>query len=225
MSTTQDRPRKRTAIQQAPRQLLNGVERSYIGLLVAISIVRILQVSGMAVTNTFFNVYMDQSLHLPTAQIGMIAAAARLTAVPAALAMAGLAARWGSYRLVLAAGVGTAISLLPLALVPLAGAAAAGFIGVSVASAIRYPSFLVYSMAMVREDQRQTMSGLSEMPAGISFAGMALLGGYMITSVGYTALFLAGAFMVLLGTFFFMVYFRRPRGVAAQSPAPVGIGD
>jgi predicted MFS family arabinose efflux permease len=102
------------------------------------------------------------------------------------------------------------------------GAAAIGFIGIGAASVIRYPVFLVYSMELVREDQRQTMSGLSEMTAGISFSLMALLGGYIIAASGYTALFLTGAFLVSAGTIFFAAYFRRPRSIVAEAPAPSG---
>jgi predicted MFS family arabinose efflux permease len=242
LRTTQKRPQKQARAATArllhsnrlhperfriARLRVGPIKRAYIGLLVAISMVRILQVAGMAVSNTFFNVYMDQALNVPIAQIGLITSAARLMSVPAALAMAGMATRWGNHRLVIFAGTGTLLGLLPLALMPLVGAAAAGLFVISISSAIRYPAFLAYSMEMVREDQRQTMSGLSEMTAGISFACMALLGGYMITTVGYTALFLTGAFLVLLGTIFYVAYFNRPRGVAAQPPiqAPAGIGD
>ena len=241
LRTTQMQPQRRlkapvgqpmTNGQWSPRRMrlarmrIGPVKRTYLLLLLAISVVRLLQVAGMAVSNTFFNVYMDQRLNVPLAQIGFLAASARLMAVPAALAMAGMATRWGNRRLVIVAGLGTALGLLPLALIPMVGAAAIGFIGIAVSSAIRYPAFLAYSMAMVRDDQRQTMSGLSEMTAGISFAYIALLGGYLITTVGYTALFLTGAFMVLLGTAFFVIYFRRPRGVDAQmAQAPASIGD
>jgi predicted MFS family arabinose efflux permease len=109
--------------------------------------------------------------------------------------------------------------------VPLVGAAAIGFIGVGAANVIRYPAFLVYSMELVREDQRQTMSGLSEMTAGVSFSLMALLGGYIITSSGYTSLFLTGAIFVFAGAAFFAAYFRRSRSVIAPLAAPTGGTD
>jgi MFS family permease len=225
-STTQEPPKPRIR-QSGGLSLasLRSIDHSYLWLLVAVSVVRVLTVSGMAVTNTFFNVYMDQSLHVTTAQIGMITATARLISIPIALSMAALAAKWGSYRLVIYACLGTAIALLPLALVPLVGAAAIGFIGVGAASVIRYPAFLVYSMELVREDQRQTMSGLSEMTAGVSFSLMALLGGYIITSSGYTSLFLTGAIFVFAGAAFFAAYFRRSRSVIAPLAAPTGGTD
>ncbi len=221
MRTQQNRPPARQRSRIKPLLRLSGANRTYLGLLLAVSVVRILQVAGTASANTFFNVYMDQALDVPTARIGAIVAAARLASVPAALAVAALTARWGYRALVIASGLGTAIALLPLALIPQWGAAASGFIGVIVFAAIRYPAFLVYSMVMVSEEQRPTMSGLSEMTAGIAFAGMALLGGYVITHFGYTTHFLLGAGFVILGSLLFALYFRKPRGeLAHPSPLP-----
>ena len=154
----------------------------------------------------------------------VVAAAARLLSVPAALAVATLATRWGQRNLVILAGLGTALALLPLALLPVFGAAAGGFIGVTIFAAIRYPTFLVYSMEMVTEEQRPTMSGLSEMTAGIAFSGMALIGGYVITNIGYTAHFLIGAVSVILGTALFAFYFRKPRGELARGRIRAGRG-
>ncbi len=223
--TQQNRPpvRPRSRINMLER--LANFDRAYLKLLLAVSIVRILQVAGMASVNTFYNVYMDQELGVPTAQIGAVAAAARLLSVPAALAVATLAIRWGQRNLVILAGVGTALALLPLALLPFMGAATAGFIGVTICAAIRYPTFLVYTMEMVTEEQRPTMSGLSEMTAGIAFSGMALLGGYVITTFGYSAQFLIGALSVALGTGAFAVYFRKPRGELARRRVVASVAD
>lgn len=219
--TTQDLPPRRPRSRINLLKRLGTFDRRYLELLAVISVVRILQVGGMASANTFFNVYMDQSLHVPTAQIGAIAALARIVSVPAALSVAVLATRWGQRNLVIMSGVATVISLLPLALLPFWGAAAAGFIGVTAAASIRYPAFLVYSMEMVTEEQRPTMSGLSEMTAGVAFSSMALIGGYVITNVGYAAHFLLGAVAVTLGTIVFAVYFRKPRGVMVRQPVPM----
>ena len=215
--TTQDLPPRRPRSRINLLKRIGTFDRTYLHLLLAVSVVRILQVGGMAAANTFFNVYMDQGLHVPTAQIGLIASLARILSVPAALSVALLATRWGQRNLVILAGVATVISLLPLALLPFWGAAAAGFIGITAAASIRYPAFLVYTMEMVTEEQRPTMSGLSEMTAGIAFSSMALIGGYVITNIGYTAHFLIGAGAVSLGTLVFAVYFRKPRGVAARA--------
>ena len=220
MRTTQNRPPVRPRSRVKLLQRLTTLDQPYLRLLLAVSVVRVLQVAGMASVNTFFNVYMDQSLAVPTAQIGGIAATARLISVPAALAVATLVTRWGQRRLVIGAGVGTFVALLPLALMPQWTAAATGFIGVTIFAAIRYPTFLVYSMEMVTEEQRPTMSGLSEMTAGVAFSGMALLGGYVITHFGYTAHFLIGAASVALGTLIFAIYFRRPRGELARVTVP-----
>jgi MFS family permease len=215
MRTEQNRPAARQRSRIKPLLRISAADRAYLGLLFAVAAVRVLQVAGTASANTFFNVYMDQGLAVPTAQIGAVTATARLASVPAAMAVAALTARWGHRALVIASGLGTAVALLPLALVPQWGAAASGFISVIIFAAIRYPAFLVYSMKLVNEEQRGTMSGLSEMTAGIGFSAMALLGGYVITRYGYTTHFLIGAACVMLGTLLFAAYFRKPRGELA----------
>jgi MFS family permease len=224
-ATRQNRPEARTRSRVKPLTRLATIDRRYLGLLLVVGIVRTLQVAGMASANTFFNVYLDQALSVSTAQIGLIAAIARLLSIPAALAVAGLTMRWGHRRLVVIAGLGATLSLLPLALIPAWPAAAAGFIGVVVFSAIRFPAFLVYSMLLVTEAQRPTMSGLSEMTAGLAFAGMAFLGGALITQVGYTALFLVGAGAMASGTVLFAYYFRRPRGELARPALVLDAAD
>jgi len=66
-------------------------------------------------------------------------------------------------------------------------------------------------MGMIKPEQRSFMSGLSEMTAGLSFAVMALLGGYIIVNQGYQTLFLIGAGATLFGTLLFWFYFRPPQ--------------
>ena len=62
-------------------------------------------------------------------------------------------------------------------------------------------------------------------PAGLAFAGMAFLGGALITQLGYTALFLAGAAAMAAGTLLFAVVFRRPRGELARPALVLDAAD
>ncbi len=100
--------------------------------------------------------------------------------------------------------------MLPLALIPHWSAAGLGFMGTVALSSIRFPAFLVYSMEVVSPKQRGLVAGADEMAAGLSFASMALSGGYMITALGYQPLFLLGAGLTIIGAFAFWAYFRQP---------------
>ncbi len=179
-------------------------------LLAVLVLVRFFQVAGVASTFIFFNVYLDAGLQVPTAQIGTLAAFGRVLAVPAALLTPLLAARYGNERLVVWASLGSALCMLPLALIPHWSAAGLGFMGMAALSSIRFPAFLVYSMEVVSPKQRGLVAGVGEMAAGLSFAGMALSGGYIITAFGYQPLFLMGAGLTVIGAFAFGAYFRKP---------------
>ena len=199
------------APERAVKADLNAMNVLPFSLIALLSLVRLFQVAGVGGTATFFNVYLDAGLQIPTAQIGLTAAMARLMAVPAALLTPLLAKRWGNHQLVIWASLGTALSILPLALIPRWSAAGLGFMGVVALSSVRYATFLVYSMELVSPRWRGTISGAGEMAAGFSFAAIALGGGYIIAAWGYAALFLMAAGLTLIGGLLFWVYFVKPR--------------
>ena len=176
------------------------------GLIIFMSVVRFLQVAGVGGATTFFNVYMDSQLGVPTAQIGVIAASARLLAVPAALLGPTISRRLGYGATAFWASLGAVLSLLPLALIAMPGAAGAGFIGLMAFTSMRYPAFYVYMMERTPERLRATMTGAGEMAAGLSFALISLVGGYIIVGYGYPATFLLGGALTLAGTILFGVY-------------------
>lgn len=200
---------------------LQTFDRRFVMLLIVISLIRLFQIAGMAVLSTFFNVYMDNGLGAPTAQVGLITGLGRLLAVPIVLTMPMLSARWGHRHLVTGSSLSAVFFLLPLALIPQWWAAGLGYMGVMAGSSIRYTSFMVFIMAMIKPEQRSFMSGLSEMTAGLSFAAMALVGGYMIVNQGYQTLFLTGAAATLVGTLLFWGYFRTPQPAPRTAEAPI----
>jgi len=186
------------------------IARALIGLLAMITIVRVLQVAGLAATTTFFNVYLDSDLLVSTARIGLLLALGRLLGIPAALATGPLTARYGNRGVVIGASLGTALSILPIALVPHWGAAGLSLIGVLGLSGIRYPASIVYFLELVPPAQRATVSGLTEMAAGICFTAMTFGGGYLIAAFGYRSLFLLGAVLTGLSALVFWRSFRTP---------------
>jgi MFS family permease len=178
------------------------------GLLALIAIVRLLQVAGLAATGTFFNVYLDSALLLPTAQIGAIIAAARLLGVPAALTTSWLTKRFGTRTVVIWATFGSALSILPIAFIPHWTAAGLSFIGVTGLSWIRYAASTVYFLELVPPSRRAMVSGVTEMAAGICFTAMTFGGGFVIALYGYNVLFLAGAIVTGLSALIFWLAFR-----------------
>jgi MFS family permease len=179
-----------------------------LGLLVIMALVRLLQVAGVGVTTTFFNVYLDAELLVPTAQIGAIIAVGRLLGVPAALATSSLTARFGKPSVVIVSSLASAVSILPLALIPHWGAAAASFICLVGISWIRYSASIVYYLELVAPARRATVSGVVEMAGGICFTLITFFGGYTIALLGYRPLFLGAAAVTAVSALAFWLAFR-----------------
>lgn len=193
----------------APADAAAAVGGSLLGVLALIGLVRLLQVAGIGATTTFFNVYLDAELLLPTAQIGAIIAAGRLLGVPAALATATLTARFGSRAVVIGVSLGSALSMLPLALVPHWAAAGLSFVALVGLSWIRYAASLVFFLELVPPARRSLVSGVTEMAGGLCFTALTFGGGYMIALLGFRSLFLTGAALTALSALVFWGAFRR----------------
>lgn len=174
-----------------------------------ITAVRILQITGVGVINTFANVYLDDGLKVSTDLIGIITAVSRLVAVPIALAVPTFVNRWGNYRLVIWTTLFSAALMLPMAFIPHWGVAGAATIGIGSIASLRYLSFLVFSLSLVPEDKRALISGAGEMAIGFGFALVSFVGGYLITWYGYPSLFLFGVTLTVAGTALFWLFFHK----------------
>lgn len=196
-----------------------------VGIIALFGMIVLLTVAGEGLTRTFFNVYLDDGLHAPTGRIGALAALGQLAAVPAALAMPLLAARWGRARTYLLASLGLALSLVPLALAPHWGAAGLGFMGVVALASISRPAIMIYQMEMVAQGWRVAIASAGTTAVGLSWALMAIGGGYLIPVLGYRAVFAIGAMLSGAGACLFWVGFMRGRPRLTQPPAMQVAGE
>lgn len=173
--------------------------RAALSLIAIFGLIRFLQVGGVASMQTFFNVYMDRELHVSTATIGTIQAVAKLLGVPAALSIPWLTRKVGSAGAVLGALGVAAIGILPLAFIPVWWVGAVGYILVWLSTPVRYAAYMVYIMSHTPPRLHGTLNGTQEGLAGLSFALIAFVGGYMIQALGYTLLFALSAGIMLAG--------------------------
>jgi MFS family permease len=187
------------------------------GLIALLALVVLLW--STAVEGTFFNIYLDAGLHVPTSLIGVLMAVGQTLAVPSVLIVPLLIERWGQFRAVLVGTIGMALSLLPLALLPHWGAAGLGYVGATALGLVVRPAFTVYTQEIVLPRSRALMSGAVTMAAGVSTSVMAFGGGYLIAALGYPGLFLTGAGLTVIGALLFWVYFRVPCGGPARVAA------
>lgn len=178
-------------------------------LIGTMALVVLLRGAGVGTSRTFFNVYMDDGLGMPTAQIGLLFAVIQLLAVPAALSIPALTARWGAFRVAFVGSLGVALSMLPIALVPHWAAATVGRMGIYALSSIADVAMSAYQMALVSPRWRTYMAGATSTAMGLSWTALAVGGGYLIAGLGYRELFLLAGGLTALGTVLLGLFFGR----------------
>jgi predicted MFS family arabinose efflux permease len=192
--------------------------RAPYGFMALMGLIVLLRVSTEGAGKTFFNVYLDAELHVPTATIGTIMAFGQLLAIPAALVMPSMAAHWGRERTAILAMAGMALFMIPLALIPHWGAAGLGYMGMVGLAAMANPALVVYTQETVSLAWRSTMSGMLSMANGLGLAWTAIGGGYIIAGFGFASLYWLGALLAAMGSLLFAGYLfvsaRRARRVA-----------
>lgn len=187
---------------------LGGFTTAVMMLIGLMSLIRFLQVAGLATTSVFFNVYLDTQYAMSPSTIGIIASIGRLIAVPTVLLAPRLINRTSISSVALYASLGTVLCLLPIALAPYWWAASIGYISAVSMTNLRFAAFIVYIMGLVPKHQQPVIAGAGEAAAGLSFAFMALGGGYLVTWAGFRELFLLGAILSGLGTLLFGLHLR-----------------
>jgi len=174
------------------------------------------QLAGERVARTYFNVYMDLDFHASPGLIGTYWAAGHCISVAAALFSPYLCRKWGIVNVVLIGAFGMVTSLLFLSWFPNPLVAGIAFMGIIAFAAIRRPAYTVHHQELVTPVWRPAMAGATSFSAGSSESTMAILGGYTITSLGFSSLFQTGALMTAFGAILFWFYFRHPRGARIQ---------
>ena len=178
-------------------------------LILLLSFIAFLYTAGEGAVRTFLNVYLDDALNASTALIGTLAASGQLLAIPAALMMPFLVRRFGSTRTFNGAVLCSALTLVPLALIPHWGIAGLCLMGTMCLAGIRRPAFTVFQQEMMPLRWRTAMAGAAATMTGFGYAGVSLGGGYMIEAVGYRALFLMAGCLTASGAAIFWLCFRH----------------
>jgi MFS family permease len=178
-------------------------------MIAVMGVIRFLQVAGIATGVTFFNVYLDKALGVPTSLIGLIQAVGKLIGVPASLAMPALSKRMGHVNVTLLTCAIAGLAMVPIALIPVWWVAALGYILIQASTPIRYTAFTLYTMERTPPSARGSMNGTQEMMAGFSFALLGYTGGLVIAGSGYTALFLLAAALTLISVVLLIAAARR----------------
>jgi hypothetical protein len=201
-----------------PAASIGRAEKAPYGLIITIGVLMALRFAGRGTVATFFNVYLDDGLGVPPALIGTLAAIAQLLSVPAALLAPLVTARWGATRAIFWGGLGMALFVLPLALVPHWAAAGAGFAGTTALFMMTGGPLRLFGQELVAPRWRAIMASSFMLGQGLAFAAASLAAGYMIVSLGYPVLFLAAAGFMGAAALFFWSHFRSHRQKETRRP-------
>lgn len=182
------------------------------GFFLITALVVMLRGSGEATTRTFVNVYLDDSLHITTAQIGALLSVGQLLTGAAVLLMPAISRRFGNVRTSFAFSVGVGIGLLPIAFAPHWWAVAIGFTAVLTCASIAGSSFGVYILASQPNAHRAVISGFSNAGWAISQSLTAFGGGYVIAAFGYQTLFLGASAIAVTAAVLIWAGFVREGG-------------
>ena len=168
--------------------------------LVAIVVLHVFLIhGGFATCQSFCSAYMDTELHLSAASIGLLTGTGQFVAMLAPVMMPVLATRRSNAWTMMMASVGTAVFMLPLALVPIWFAAGLGRLGGLALSAIWMPALQSFQMGAVERHWRSLAYGAVSTGMGFSFGSISLIGGFVAATWGYSSLFMMGGVMAATG--------------------------
>lgn len=207
-----------------PARVLTGAEtrassgKAPLMLLLSFGFIVFLQAIGEGAIRTFFNVYLDAGLGVPPAQIGAIMGAAQLLPIFAALSLPYFLARLGTGATLLAALLGLIACLLPLAFGPQLWGAALAYMGALGMMTLTGASRDLLGQELVSPRWRTTIQSALIIGLALGWAANGVIGGWLIEATGFGAMFLAGAFAVLISAGL-LVLFLRARG-ALHIPQP-----
>ena len=203
---------------------------SFPTVLVAVVGLHVILLNGASATcQSFCSAYMDTDLHLSTAAIGFLTATGQFLAVLAPLLMPYLGVRRSHAWTLMVASAGTAIMLLPLALIPTWQAAGFGRMGALALSALWMPTLQVFQMTVFEKHWRSLAYGAVSTGMGFACGSVSLAGGFIAAAWGYSSLFLLGAALAAGGAIAMWALRRHvlrtlPATVTTQG-APVAAGS
>ena len=155
---------------------------------------------------TFFNVYLDAGLKVPTPLIGTLWGLSQLLSL-SALLMPLLVMRLGKSRTVTIAGMGIFVAVLPIALIGHWIAAATSLFVRSLMAYIRIPTYDLLIQESVGARWRPVATGTFVACTGVIMFAIAYTGGYIITAFGYRAVFVIAAVITAIGAGLTAVFF------------------
>ena len=156
------------------------------------------QTASEGAVRAFFNVYLDQNLGMSITQIGILFGLAGLLPIAGSLLMPPLVTKLGSGAAFILSGLGSAVILVLLGLVPHPLAAAFGFAVFNMIASLLAGVRGILSQEIVQPLWRTATSAILIMGMAFGWAGMALLGSALLQTLKFNGLMYLSAASVLL---------------------------
>jgi MFS family permease len=191
---------------------------------------------GEGTVRTFFNVLLDTGFGVAPASIGLIMGAAQVLPFVVALAVPLLLTRWGAGRTLFAGLLGLVLCLMLFAAgsyfgvrVPGSVGTALGIIGaaylaLAAALAVVRASRNLFGQELVAPRWRTSSQGAGALGLAFGVAVAGTAGGAIVTAVGFSAMFAAGALVTLISALCLYGYLQRSarHHAAPTLPQPAG---
>jgi MFS family permease len=165
----------------------------------------------------FFNVYMVENLKASATMVGVASVTTAVSSLLVQRRLGKLADRWGAHRLQLISGL--LIPILPIAWV--FTRAPWHVIPINIVSGVLWGAYGLASFNLLLEltpqEGRARYSAMYQMFVSLALAAGAVVGGWMVTQWGYTAIFVTSAVGRLLAALLFARFVRRPAFMANAS--------
>jgi predicted MFS family arabinose efflux permease len=165
----------------------------------------------------FFNVYMVENLKASASMVGIISSVATVAGLLVQRRLGRLADRWGAHRLQLISGL--LIPILPIAWV--FTRAAWQIIPINILSGVLWGAYGLSSFNLLLEltpqEGRARYSAMYQIFVTLALAAGALVGGWMVTEWGYTAIFVTSGIGRLLAALLFVRFVPKPISVPTES--------
>jgi predicted MFS family arabinose efflux permease len=186
-------------------------------IILLLSIIVAVQITGEGSVRIFMNVYLDDALSISTLMIGVILGLGQLIAGLGALLTPLFTARFGNAITYVIFSLAISICMLPIIFIPTWYGASLGYMTAIMMIQIARPALITIQMESVPTNYRAPMSAATTMAASLSIGLIGLLGGYMIPHSGYSTFFLICAWLTGLAAVSFWGYINLPQRQKSQA--------
>jgi MFS family permease len=190
--------------------------RAPLGLLLFFGTVAFLAAIGEGAVRTFFNVYLNTRLGVAPATIGLVMGVAQLLPIGVALSVPSMMARWGTGYTLVWGIAGIAVCLLLIAATVQVWVAAVAYMGAIAMFTVATASRDMFGQELVHPRWRTSSQAMAMLGLALGWSTAGVIGGALIETSGFSALYLASTLAALLAMVLLVGYLR-----AADNRQPV----